>query len=299
MGNRLVSMVALVLFAAVAAVSATLQAQARQRAVYVSVLDKSGAPVLEVTPADVIVREDNVPREVLRVVPADEPMHLALLVDDSEAAEPYVLDYRRALMPFITAILEGSGPRGQHQISLIGLAARPTIITQYTSDPAVLQRGAQRFFAQPETGTFLLDAIDAVSGGFLRGRPPRPVIVAIVTAGPELSDRSHEQVLRQLRDSGAAFHAVTVGLPVNLSLDRGVVLERGSRESGGNYDSLLSGSALSGRMLRLAAELTHQYRVIYARPQSLIPPERVTVSAARPDLTVRGTAATDAGQERP
>ena len=41
-------------------------------------------------------------------------------------------------------------------------------------------------------------------------------------------------------------------------------------------------------MKQLAAELTHQYAVTYARPQSLIPPERVTVSAVRRGLVARG-----------
>jgi hypothetical protein len=40
---------------------------------------------------------------------------------------------------------------------------------------------------------------------------------------------------------------------------------------------------------KLATELKSQYRVTYARPQTLIPPEVVTVSAARPGLTIRGT----------
>jgi hypothetical protein len=86
---------------------------------------------------------------------------------------------------------------------------------------------------------------------------------------------------------------------VNLSLDRGIMLERGTRESGGNYDNLLSGSALPDRMKRLAAELTHQYRVVYARPQSLVPPERITVEGARPDVAVRGTVPIQAEQDRP
>jgi hypothetical protein len=46
-------------------------------------------------------------------------------------------------------------------------------------------------------------------------------------------------------------------------------------------------------MKELAAELTHQYRVTYASPQRLIPPERITVSGARPDIVVRGTAAVE------
>jgi hypothetical protein len=42
-------------------------------------------------------------------------------------------------------------------------------------------------------------------------------------------------------------------------------------------------------MKQVATELTHQYRVTYARPQTLIPPEQVTITAAKPGLTVRGT----------
>ena len=45
----------------------------------------------------------------------------------------------------------------------------------------------------------------------------------------------------------------------------------------------------SAKLTQLAAELTHQYKATYARPQSLIPPERVTVAAAKPGITARGT----------
>jgi hypothetical protein len=286
-GRRRVVVLATCALAATATVA--LVAQARQRALYISVLDKAGAPLTEVTPSDVVVREDNVAREILRIVPADEPIHLALLVDNSEAAEPFISDYRRALPPFINAIIEASTERARHQISLIGLAERPTIITQYTADTGVLVQGVNRLFAQSDSHTYLLDAVEAVTRGFVRARVPRAVIVAIVTAGPDLSDRSYSQVLESLRATGTAFHAITLGLPVNLSLDRGIVLERGSRDTGGNYDNLLSGSALTERLKRLAAELTHQHRVIYARPQSLIPPERITVTSGKPDVTVRGT----------
>ena len=43
----------------------------------------------------------------------------------------------------------------------------------------------------------------------------------------------------------------------------------------------------------LARQLLHQYKVTYARPQSLIPPDRVTVAAAKPGLTARGTLVKD------
>jgi hypothetical protein len=77
------------------------------------------------------------------------------------------------------------------------------------------------------------------------------------------------------------------------------VISEGPRTTGGQYDTLLASSALTGRLKRLAAELTQQFRVTYSRPQSLIPPERITVSAERPGLTVRGTpVVADREQER-
>ena len=61
-------------------------AQAIQRSLYVSMLNEADEPVLGLGPSDFIVREDNVAREVLKVVPAEEPMQIALLIDNSHAA---------------------------------------------------------------------------------------------------------------------------------------------------------------------------------------------------------------------
>ena len=48
---------------------------------------------------------------------------------------------------------------------------------------------------------------------------------------------------------------------------------------------------LDGAMEKLAKELRSQYKVVYSRPESLIPPDKVTVSAGKPGLTVRGAEA--------
>jgi hypothetical protein len=72
-----------------------------------------------------------------------------------------------------------------------------------------------------------------------------------------------------------------------------MVLDRGTTDTGGRRDQLLAPSALGDRLSLLAKQLLHQYKVTYARPQSLIPPERVTVAAAKPGLTARGTLVKD------
>jgi hypothetical protein len=151
----------------------------------------------------------------------------------------------------------------------------------------------------PGSGNYLLDGIIEVSKGIKKRESTRPVIVAVTTEGPELSDRFYQNVLEPLRASGAAFHLIVVGTPRNNDQDRAVVLDQGTRETGGRYDNVLTGTALPSRMKQVAAELTHQFYVTYARPQSLIPPEQVTVSAVKAGLTVRGTPVKDSrGQER-
>jgi hypothetical protein len=226
-------------------------------------------------------------------------MQIALLVDNSQASEQYIRDYREALPAFINAIV--GDPTGvRHQMSIVTVGERPTINTEYTSDAAQLVKGAQRIFAASGSGTYLLDGIREVSQGMTKRRAPRPVIVAITTEGPELSDRQYESILEPLRESGAALHVLIVGAPVNQSHDRSMVLDLGPRDSGGRRDTLLTGSALTSRLKQVAAELTHQFKVTYARPQTLIPPEKITVSAAKPGLTVRGTPVKDQReQERP
>lgn len=268
-------------------------AQAVQRALFVSVVNDAGAPVPDLGPADFIVREDNVAREVLRVAPADEPMQIALMVDTSTAARDNIAHYRTALPEFVTALTNPtpSGQRGQ--VALIATGERPTILTDYTSSVADLQKGITRLWSLPDTGAYLLDGLSEVCQGIKKRESRRPVIVAITQEGTELSYRQYDQVLESLRDCGAPFYALMIGQPSGSLRDearsRNIVLDEGTRTTGGAREQLLTPMALSAKLKLLADQLTHQYRVTYAHPQSLIPPERVTVTAAKPGLTARGT----------
>ncbi len=270
-----------------------LGAQSNPRSMYVSVLNEAGAPVPNLGPADFIIREDNVVREVLRVAPATDPMQIVLLVDNSQAARPYIIDIRNALQEFVTTMGAPSDASGRNELAIIALADRPTTLTDFTFSRAQLLKGIDRIFSQSQSGSLLLEGIIDASKALKKRDARRPVIVAIATEGPELSDRYYDLVLAPLKDSGAAFHAIIVsslrGDVSDAARDRGVVLDRGTSETGGRRDNVLSSMSLQPKLRELADELTHQYRVTYSRPQSLIPPERVTVAAARPGMTARGT----------
>ena len=61
---------------------------------------------------------------------ATEPIDIALLVDNSQAATAEITFIREALSKFVAAMAAGN------RIALIGLADRPTILVEYTSDIA-------------------------------------------------------------------------------------------------------------------------------------------------------------------
>ena len=277
------------LASAALALPAAPVAQALQRAMYVSALGADGSPVADLSPSDLMVREDNVPREVLRVGPADDPMQIAVLVDNSRAARNYIRDIRTGLEGFVTEMTNGT----KHELSIVSLGERPTILSDASSDREKILKGVFRIFDLSDSGNYLLDGIIEVSKGFAKREARRPVIVALTTEGPEFSSRQWEDVLRPLGDVGAAFHALVLGPPSNGigedARNRAAVLDQGPRLTGGRRETLLATSALPGALKKLAAELKQQYRVVYARPPALIPPRKITVSAARAGLTVRGT----------
>jgi VWFA-related protein len=284
MTKRLVAAVLLIIAALPAR---SMRAQSTPRAMYVSIVDQAGNPVPGLGPSDFVIREDKVAREVLNVEPATDPMQVALLIDNSQAAENYITDYRSAFAAFITAMTTAEPPV-KHQVAIITVGERPTINTEYTSDPQLLTKGAQRLFSVSGSGSYLLDGIVETSTGLLKRGEARPVIVAVLTNGSELSNRTYDYVLERLNASGATLHVIVVGQPVVAPNDLAITLDRGTRSTGGRYDTVLAATALTSRMKQMAAELTHQYKVTYARPDRLIPPEQVTVEAKKPGLTARG-----------
>ena len=280
--------------AAIAAVAAIAPAAAdaqTERSVYASVLDKAGGPVGALTARDFTVREDGADREVLRAERADEPLQIAVLVDTSQAVERYVSDIRKSLRAFVQEM------SGRDEMAMIGFGERPTVLTDYTSDPERLEAAIGKIFARRGSGAYALDALVDASRS-LRNRPgSRHVIVLITTEGPEFSNRYHEQVLDELRKS-ATLQSFILTRRVGIALDyarreRELTLAEGTLDTGGRREHLLTSMALEDRLKDLANELKNQYRIDYSRPSMLVPPEKIAVGVKREGLTVRAPRVTN------
>lgn len=262
--------------------------ETRTRDVYATVLDGKGAPLTDLSPSDVVVREDGQVREVLKVGPATAPLTIAMLVDDSQAAQPAIQELRRGLTAFMEQM------DGKAEIALSTIGERPTPIVEYTTSTEVLTRGVTKIFSRQGAGSYLLEGIVAVSKGLQRRENvQRPVIVAITVEGVEFSNDYHKPVLDELRRSGATFHALVLGTPSDTLTDEGrnraVVLAEGTSMTGGRREQILAESALPEKLRQLGDELLNQVVITYARPDTLIPPEKIEVTATRAPLTVRAT----------
>jgi hypothetical protein len=232
------------------------RAQAEERSVYVSVLDQGGTPVSGLATRDFIVREGGVERDVLRVSTATDPLQIAVLVDTSQAIEPYVGEVRRALKSFSREIQD------RHERALFAFGERPTLVADYSRDPARLEDGIARLFARTGGGASVVDAVIEVARGLRQREATRPVVVVITAEDPDLTDRDHQKVLDHLRATNATLHSFPLG-------------------------NGIAAMALGRRLQGLAAALNNQYLIIYTQPPAGIPPGTVDVHVKRSGVTVR------------
>ncbi|MCX6545601.1 MAG: hypothetical protein NTV05_14465 [Acidobacteria bacterium] len=264
-------------------------AQALERDIFVSVLDRSDKPVPNLGPRDFAIREDGRLREVLRVRRATEPIDLAVLVDTSAAAGAQISDLRLGLEAFVRRMLP------QAHIALVEFGERPHVLTDYTSNAALLAQGVGRIFSIAGSGAYALDAIVDTLNGMKKREAERSAILVVWLGGYEFSNLAYSRVLDLLAEQGPALHVLTVsaGVPPDMMTvdgqSREHVFDAGTRTSGGSRRNVQSSMAIQDALGRVATELLSQYRVTYARPQMLIPPETIDVRATRSGLTARGT----------
>jgi len=263
-------------------------AQTIEREMFVSVLDQADKPVLTLGIQDFVVREDGRAREVLRARRATDVIDIALLVDTSQALGSQVSDVRKGLEAFIARM------RPQAQISIVGLGDRPTIYADYTNSEEALAKGVGRIFAMPGAGAYTLDAVEEVLKGFEKRKPERSAVVVVWAGGREFSNGTYEPLIDRLEARGTALHVVAIGTraPVDARTTEGrnreLLFDRGTTATGGRRENILTSMATADAMERLAAELLGQYRITFARPDALVPPDTTEVAVRPAGLKARG-----------
>lgn len=258
-----------------------------QQRVYISVVDKKGVPVPSLSVADLTIREDGAPREVLKVEPATDPMQIALLVDTSAATQATVTDIRTSLKAFSSAIWAKSPDT---QIALYSFGERPSLEVDYSSSAVNLDRRIDRIFAATGSGAYFIDAIIDASSGLKKRKAGRAVILAYVDEnGPEFSNRRHDVVFDAVAGAQASLWVVarqgfssSTATPENR--ERAMVIGDVTTRTGGRNTMVFDGSAIKLKFNEVATQLLTQFVVTYGRVESLVPPEKLEIRLVNQDL---------------
>jgi VWFA-related protein len=320
MSNRCRPLVVLALAAALAA-GASAQPQG-ERHVYVTVVDKDGTPISGLTADFFAIREDGKDRTVLRAVPLDTPMHVAVLLDTSFPPTVQIDVYRDAVGKFLERLA------AFHNVAVYSVTERATRVVTFTRDVDKLRAAVASLFARPDSRTYLLDTVSLALDDMAPLEPARPVIVALTTETIEASTRSAGAVIKQLIAQSATFHAIALNTlggaasaapmgrdPLNRDIpgrsqqlgrvttmgegdrERSRLLDQGTSVAGGTTQRIASVTALSAPLFKLASEFAYSYRVTFSRPPSDKPLKDLQVGVMAEGVTVRAVAAPGTGRK--
>lgn len=262
------------------------------RSVYVTITDKDGQPVEDVTADDFDIKEGGKSVQVTQASVTKDPMQIAFIVDDNGTGI-----FRAALARFVQRL------DGHAVMSLSSVTGQTMKLVDYTPSAEAIFQGLATLNARPGTpdGGQLLEGISEAANELRRREAHRPVIIALTVGGEEHSTVNSDHVLEQLRRSGAILHVFSVEnsalrstvaatkpkdlLQENMHLNR--VLGDGPKQSGGRHQSIVASTGFLTGLQNLAVELTSQYRVTYMLPPGAKRSERLNVSMKRKGLTVR------------
>jgi hypothetical protein len=243
------------------------------RKIYISATDAKGAPVTDLTAADITVKEGGKERPVASLQPAVAPMHVAILVDDGGTG---------AFQFAVAQFLQRTVGRGQFSISL--LSPQALKIVDFTEDVAALKNALGRLGARGRVqtdGDQMPEAIADAAKTLQQRKAERPVILAMTMAGGQLHSIEPDNVLKALRLSGAALNVVSV-----TGADLGQVMGDGPRLSGGRIEEAASGVALAPAAIKIADALQSQYLLTYTLPDGVKMADRISVSTSRKGITL-------------
>lgn len=265
-----------VIGAAIVGVAGRLAATTAEtpRTVYVSASDSKGAPVTDLTAADLVVKEDGKDRVIASLLPTVEPMEVAILVDDEGSGS-----FQEGVLTFMQAV-------GEHaKYSVRQFNPQTEKILDYTNDDvAAIQGALDRIGRRGKIqghGEQILQAISESARELQQRKAPRRAILVLTMAGEGQNVKNPNIVMEELQNSGAILSVVH-----HQNADIGLVTGDGPRQSGGRIDRAGNTAAFLAGVKKVADALTNQYALTYTLPDGVAPSDRVSVSTSRKGISL-------------
>jgi VWFA-related protein len=236
--------------------------------VFVTVTDRQGRFVTDLSQDRFIVYEDGIPQEITNFSrESNLPLQIGLLIDTS-ASVRLKLDFeKRAAVNFIRSVM-----RRKDQALLVDFDRGTTLIQDFTDRPSEIVRGIESLRAGG--GTAMWDALYMVARDKMTGRDARKTIV-IVSDGEDLhSQLSFEETLKMIQTSEVTVYAIGTSRFGASSNQKGEDnLKELCELTGGTAFFPYSAERLDEAFDQINLELRSQYTLTY-RPRDLVPDGR-------------------------
>jgi hypothetical protein len=280
----------------VAAVFLAAPRVAELRTVYITAAATDGSALKSLNSSDIVVREGDQVRQVVRVEPSRGTLRVAIAVEERLAPDN---DVRRSVANFIDQIRESG------QLALYTVGRRTERRVDYSSEIVPFAAAINKFPARAVEPADLVQALQEIAKE-QRRLEGRHVIVAVATQTSQVSSVTADAVLEQLTGGRAVLYAATIAgsetstMPIGATsggrrldlegqvsgLERDKMFNGGTRDSGGLHISSPRTAGLWTALERIATELQRQYVVSY--DGGTTSDGAVTIESARRDITVRG-----------
>ena len=284
--------------------AAVIALQPNTKTIYVTALDKQGVPVTDLDAAEIEAKAGGTPMEIVRMQPAQMPFRIAVIVSDAGIG-----GFQQGLANFMQKLL------GKAEFSLISVVTQPEVISEYSSEGAILRDAVRRVGPRGRSrgaGAQLMEAVQQATRGVANdGR--RPVILVLRAGGEATTTLEGDDVRDDLRRSGATLYVVsTVGAQrpnapsaragisneqaqmqdadnANSTLNIQQVLGDGSKDSGGRHDQVIS-TTLVPALERIADELLSQYALTCVLPAGVKANDKLSFSTKRKNVKIQAPA---------
>ena len=244
------------------------------RKVYVSATDAKGAPVTDLTAAEITVKEGGKERPVASLQPAVAPMQVAILVDDAGTG---------AFQGAVAQFLQKAFGRGQFSISL--LSPQAVKIVDFTEDADELKNALGKLGAR---GRLQPDG-DQMPRGDCGSRKDVPAGEGPAAGHrgaddcrrPASLDRAGQRARRAPIRAAQALNVVHV-----MGADLGQIMGDGPKQSGGRIEQAGTGPAFARGGDQNCGRAPGPVPLTYTLPDGVKMSDRLNVTTSRKGITL-------------
>jgi hypothetical protein len=261
--------VAAIALTATVTLTIALFAQDEAFSFVISVLDESGRPVRDLAREEIVLTENGVAAEIVKVEPFTMPVQVTVAVDNGPLSADALAHYRTGLAGLVRALPTDV------EVTLITMSPQPMMVVRPTSDRIRLLRGINGFAPQDESPRFTDTLVEFARRYETALRDTNridslPVLVMVSTPVTEAVSYAPEEITRALgflERRKAKVHVVMLNVRRSASartaIDEGrqtMVAIPATKVTQGRYETIANSSRLTTLLAEMGTEIGALHR---------------------------------------